>query len=196
MTSSIRSRPIIIGLAIIAALGFIVVAFAALYGETTEEAEPQPSASTDNASAGKVGTEQVGESASSYAFGDDTSEYANDGECDDARFVGAGMDGLLLTDSIGRDATDCKAAFASKTITVNRLHVIPTDSAPIIFGDNNSEYASDGQCDDIRFVGKDVDETVFLYEDVGHDSADCKAAFEAGTVKWQGDSATPERGEM
>lgn len=132
--------------------------------------------------------------ASSLDFGDNTAEYASDGECDDARFIGNGMSDVLLTDSIGKDSADCKAAFDAKTITLNRLHVIPDDNTPIIFGDNTSEFANDGECDDIRFAGKDADEMIFIFDDIGHDGDDCKTAFEAGYVKWQGDTATPQRG--
>ncbi|MCW1428066.1 hypothetical protein OLX23_03060 [Novosphingobium sp. JCM 18896] len=45
-------------------------------------------------------------------WGDDTSKYAKDGECDDKRFQGAGMTSTPLLDSdIKHDATDCRAAF-------------------------------------------------------------------------------------
>jgi hypothetical protein len=45
-------------------------------------------------------------------WGDDNGKYANDGECDDKRFVGAGMTSTPLLDSdIKHDATDCRAAY-------------------------------------------------------------------------------------
>jgi hypothetical protein len=45
-------------------------------------------------------------------WGDDNGKYANDGECDDKRFVGAGMtDTPLLDADVKHDATDCRAAF-------------------------------------------------------------------------------------
>ena len=51
-------------------------------------------------------------------FGDDSGEYANDGTCDDIRFTGEGRS-ILLTDShIGKDASDCRAAYEAGTITV------------------------------------------------------------------------------
>ena len=50
--------------------------------------------------------------AQSVDFGDDASQFAKDGECDDMRFVGAGMtDTPLLDSDIKHDATDCRAAF-------------------------------------------------------------------------------------
>lgn len=51
-------------------------------------------------------------------FGDDSGEYAHDGTCDDVRFTGEGRS-ILLTDShIGKDASDCRAAYKAGTITL------------------------------------------------------------------------------
>ena len=41
-------------------------------------------------------------------FGDDSSEWANDGVCDDPRFAGFGVDHMLLMQDRGRDADDCR----------------------------------------------------------------------------------------
>ncbi len=41
-------------------------------------------------------------------FGDDSSEWANDGECDDPRFEGEGVASILLDQDLYRDATDCR----------------------------------------------------------------------------------------
>ena len=50
--------------------------------------------------------------ATSVDFGDDSSRWANDNECDDKRFIGAGMTATpLLDEDIGHDATDCRTAF-------------------------------------------------------------------------------------
>jgi hypothetical protein len=54
----------------------------------------------------------VAAAAPSVDFGDDTSKYARDGECDDKRFSGPGMTETALLDSdIKHDATDCRAAY-------------------------------------------------------------------------------------
>jgi hypothetical protein len=46
-------------------------------------------------------------------WGDDSSKFSRDGECDDKRFEGAGLTSTPLLDSdIKHDATDCRAAFA------------------------------------------------------------------------------------
>jgi len=45
-------------------------------------------------------------------WGDDNGAFANDGECDDSRFQGAGMTSTPLLDTdIRHDATDCRTAF-------------------------------------------------------------------------------------
>jgi hypothetical protein len=50
--------------------------------------------------------------ASRIQWGNDTSKYAKDGECDDKRFTGPGMTSTPLLDSdISHDATDCRAAY-------------------------------------------------------------------------------------
>ena len=58
--------------------------------------------------ASSVDTGQV----SRIQWGDDNGSFANDGECDDKRFDGAGMTTTPLLDSdIKHDATDCRVAF-------------------------------------------------------------------------------------
>lgn len=41
-------------------------------------------------------------------FGDDSSDFANDLECDDPRFEGMGSASILLSEDRGRDASDCR----------------------------------------------------------------------------------------
>lgn len=46
-------------------------------------------------------------------WGDDSSKFSRDGECDDKRFSGTGMtDTPLLDSDVKHDATDCRSAFA------------------------------------------------------------------------------------
>ncbi|MCF6328694.1 MAG: YbjN domain-containing protein [Henriciella sp.] len=50
-------------------------------------------------------------------FGDNLGEYADDGTCDDSRFIGDGRS-ILMTDShIKKDAGDCIAAYQAGTIS-------------------------------------------------------------------------------
>ncbi len=130
----------------------------------------------------------------SLELGDDSGEWAEDGQCDDVRFTGSGMAAVLLTDSIGKDAADCSAALEAGTISVDPMHAPPANDEAILFGDDVSKFAGDGQCDDIRFVSKESAAMVYIAEDIGHDASDCRAAFEDGSVTWQGSSATPELG--
>ena len=52
-------------------------------------------------------------------WGDDSSKFSKDGECDDKRFTGAGMtDTPLLDSDIKHDATDCRAAFSQGRLTL------------------------------------------------------------------------------
>lgn len=50
------------------------------------------------------------------------------------------------------------------------------------FGDDSGTYASDGECDDARFVGPGVSEYA-LVENIGKDATDCAEKFAAGDAK-------------
>ncbi|MFS4438209.1 hypothetical protein ACMA5I_08345 [Paracoccaceae bacterium GXU_MW_L88] len=52
-------------------------------------------------------------------WGSDTSDFAQDGECDDPRFMGPGMtDTPLVETDIRADATDCRAAYEAGRISL------------------------------------------------------------------------------
>lgn len=65
-------------------------------------------------------------------FGDDTSRWANDNECDDSRFEGAGMTATpLLEEDIGHDATDCRTAYEAGNLTLRGVTAAaPAAAAP------------------------------------------------------------------
>ncbi len=118
-------------------------------------------------------------------FGSDSGDFANDGECDDPRFAGDGMtDTLLLDEDIKADATDCKEAWSTGT-----LHLVDA-SEPLAnatepdFGEDNSMFANDGECDDPRFSGKGMTSTKLLDTDKMSDATDCRAAWQAGKLQW------------
>jgi hypothetical protein len=117
-------------------------------------------------------------------FGDDSNFYANDGECDDLRFTGAGMSAKPTPEGIQADATDCMASWRAKRIEKSdELDVngyLIKDG--IAFGDDSGQFANDNECDDPNFSGKGV-ATGSLRENAGKDRSDCLAGFEAGTVK-------------
>ncbi|MBX7456900.1 hypothetical protein K3152_01440 [Qipengyuania sp. 1NDH17] len=118
-------------------------------------------------------------------FGDDSYEHAKDGECDDIRFTGEGMAEHLLTEAIGRDASDCRAAWVDGTIERNPWFNEPAPGEDYDYGDDRSGFANDGQCDDIRFVGAHTASLPYLTGDIGHDASDCRAGIEDGSLTWQ-----------
>jgi hypothetical protein len=122
--------------------------------------------------------------AAEIDFGDDSSEWAKDGECDDPRFVGTGSATQLVEADRMKDATDCRAAFEAGTVTLKDTSA--TSTAAIDYGDDSSEWAKDGECDDPRFTGKGV-ATTTLAEDIKKDATDCRAAVEAGTATYTGE---------
>jgi hypothetical protein len=83
-------------------------------------------------------------------FGDDSSEWANDGECDDPRFQGTGAAETLLDEDIYRDATDCRTLFEEGRIAVDDAYTPPialsdgvTEGGTLEAGDtklNSGEY--------------------------------------------------------
>ena len=121
--------------------------------------------------------------AQSVNFGDDTSEWANDGECDDGRFTGPGLTSTpLLEEDVLADATDCRTAFEAGRLT---LAGVASDGA-IDFGNDSGEWSNDGECDDMRFAGLGMTTTPLLQSDIMRDATDCRNAFNAGQLKLAG----------
>ena len=126
---------------------------------------------------------------STVKFGDDASAWSHDGECDDPRFKGEGMATTLLDEDRKHDATDCQDLYDRGRIALAKGG---DDSATTIaatltvddleFGDNSSEWARDGECDDPRFEGAGAAETLVI-EDLGRDAKDCRSLFERGQVR-------------
>ncbi len=107
-----------------------------------------------------------------FDFGDDSSEWANDGECDDPRFEGPGAALVLLEEDLGKDASDCRTLLGTGQISLS-----PGGGATRInFGDNTSEWANDGECDDPRFTGPGMASTL-VEADRGRDANDCSTLF-------------------
>ncbi|MEO0982011.1 MAG: serine protease [Pseudomonadota bacterium] len=127
-------------------------------------------------------------------YGDDTSQWAKDGECDDPRFQGVGMADVLVEADLGRDASDCREGVEAGRLTLVEAPApvpAPTTPTEIDFGDDTSMWANDGECDDKRFEGAGMTTTPLLDEDVGHDATDCRTAFEAGDLTLATGSETP-----
>ncbi|MEM6666260.1 MAG: serine protease [Pseudomonadota bacterium] len=119
-------------------------------------------------------------------FGDDSGEWARDGECDDPRFEGTGMAAFLVEDDLYRDATDCREAFELGTIRLrdssSGLNSGPTD---LRYGDNSNQWAFDGECDDPRFSGPGMAGTVDA-DGIATDADDCRRLSEAGQLTFLG----------
>ncbi len=117
------------------------------------------------------------------AFGDDSSEWAFDGECDDPRFTGVDMAGSVAAANILRDATDCREALEAKDIELFSAALLETLDLPFEFtlGDDAGDWAFDGECDDVRFAG-DVMATNLHMDSFRHDATDCGKAVLAGTA--------------
>jgi S1-C subfamily serine protease len=126
---------------------------------------------------------RLNEGLEAPGFGDDSGRFANDGECDDLRFMGPGASSLGQP---GTDATDCAAAWAAGTIMFDpdfdpqaaERAAQAIVSGGINFGNNTSVWANDGECDDPRFEGPGASGVNAYLSD----ASDCLAAFEAGDV--------------
>ena len=102
--------------------------------------------------------------STAVTFGENTSDYANNEECDDPRFIGPSMAEILLDDDEMRDSADCQAMFEAGTIVlktgaeaqpvIDTTVYTSTIDPTIDFGDNTSEYKDNGECDDPRFTGE------------------------------------------
>ena len=121
--------------------------------------------------------------AACMSFGDDSGEFANDGECDDPRFIGGGMASGLSNEGIGRDASDCSNLQKAGRIRWERQQSQwdVAQCAAIDYGNDSAQYANDGECDDPRFTGPGVD-NITLASDLGIDASDCRALCERGAV--------------
>ncbi len=116
-------------------------------------------------------------------FGDDSGEWPNDGECDDRRFFGAGMAVGPSWATLGKDASDCVAAYKQGAIKLWDMQaaLAATRCEAIDFGDDNGDYPQDGECDDLRFEGRGV--AMQLSPDArGHDASDCRQLCRFGVL--------------
>ncbi len=147
-------------------------------------------------------------------FGTDEGEWVFDDECDDPRFIGEGMAGILSDDDIKRDASDCLSLYKSGAVRLrgpddpeaedegvfddvfdemllgsgnSALYDDPPADGVIFngvnFGDNSSEWANDGECDDPRFKGEGQTDSMLLASDAYHDADDCLAAWKEGGLE-------------
>ena len=84
----------------------------------------------------------------------------------------------------GRDAADCRRLYDEGRVRVLSLDL---DSGAIDFGDDASDSAQDGECDDPRFddprfEGEGID-SLPLASDRGHDATDCRRLYDEGRIR-------------
>jgi hypothetical protein len=121
--------------------------------------------------------------AQSIKFGDDSGDYAHDNECDDRRFQGTAMASQLDWTAVGKDASDCRSLMEAGRISLwsdDEARAATLCSA-IKWGDDSSEYANDGTCDDPRFEGRGAADLIYS-DDEGRDASDCRYLCEYGLV--------------
>lgn len=102
-------------------------------------------------------------------FGDNSSQYANDGECDDNRFTNSAW-----TDEahVGRDASDCRAAVA-----VGRSE-LREDASPTLDGEAKDEQASSQD--------KAIEELVLFHENLNCEVVRNSMALFRTAYSWNG----------
>lgn len=105
-------------------------------------------------------------------MGDNTAAQANNGVCDDPRFSGPGVAATPSPEAEGHDAADCGMLLNIGAI-YDTTGPEAAACAALVFGDDSSEWANDGECDDPRFEGAGVafDPSV---DDLLHDASDCR----------------------
>lgn len=115
-------------------------------------------------------------------FGDDSSEFAFDHECDDPRFTGWGVATSTSTENTGTDASDCSHLYSLGQIRLSQTESKGVEQcASINYGDNSSQWSNNNECDDPRFAGGGVPGIMNL-EDIGRDAADCQSLCESGSI--------------
>lgn len=123
-------------------------------------------------------------SSDGIEWGDNTSQWANDGECDDPRFIGEGAHSLNVDEDRYHDAADCQRLYEQGQIVLASNGDTASSASDIQWGDDTSQWSNDGECDDPRFAGPGVNGNN-LAEDRYHDATDCQRLYEQGQIYLQ-----------
>lgn len=128
-------------------------------------------------------------------FGDDTSQWAHDDECDDPRFRGVGVADATYRENLLRDAADCRAAYdAGDAVYDGELPPMWEGVFEgVDFGDNSGPSPDDDYCDDPRFMGRNVSPGL-TPRNIGHDAHDCRTQVEAAMAVYTGELPAPFEG--
>lgn len=110
---------------------------------------------------------------------DNSCRWANDGECDEARFGGTGAC------RTGTDTNDCRA----EARAMERLFASVPPEIRARLGDDSCRWANDGECDDAAFGGTGACAR-------GTDRTDCRAMAIGGddSCRWANDGECDEPG--
>ncbi|MFN3953133.1 MAG: trypsin-like serine peptidase [Pararhodobacter sp.] len=110
---------------------------------------------------------------------DNSCRWANDGECDEARYGGTGAC------PSGTDTNDCRAEASAHA----RLWAAVPAEIRARLGDDSCRWANDGECDDARFGGTGACPD-------GTDASDCRAMAVGGdnSCRWANDGECDEPG--
>ncbi|MEO6716522.1 MAG: hypothetical protein ABIM50_04660 [Novosphingobium sp.] len=63
---------------------------------------------------------------------------------------------------------------------------LPAFADDVNFGDDSGRFSKDGECDDMRFDGAGMTDTLLIDSDILHDATDCRAAFNQGRLHYLG----------
>lgn len=131
----------------------------------------------------------------SINFGNNASDYSFDGECDDPRFEGPGMALILDESDRLKDAFDCQQLMENGRISLKagadgdstanegpKKGSTNTTTQGIDFGADTSLWANDDVCDDPRFVGEGMAQSL-SDNNILRDATDCKTAYDADTIR-------------
>ncbi|MDR0780727.1 MAG: PPC domain-containing protein [Pseudomonadales bacterium] len=133
-------------------------------------------------------------------FGDDSSDWAHNGECDDPRFSGPGSAEVLVQQDAYHDASDCRDLYQKGRIQLAASAGNASSARArrrnedIDFGDDASDWAHDGECDDPRFSGPGVASKT-VWADRFHDASDCRALYQRGAIELEDYASATRAGD-
>jgi len=84
--------------------------------------------------------------------------------------------------------SNCLAALAALSWTVPAA--VQAEEPSINFGDDSGRFSKDGECDDMRFAGPGMTDTLLIDSDIFHDATDCRAAYRQGRLYYLGGHRT------
>ncbi len=68
---------------------------------------------------------------------------------------------------------------------------VMAEEPAINFGDDSGRFSKDGECDDMRFAGPGMTDTLLIDSDIFHDATDCRAAYRQNRLYYLGGHRTP-----